>query len=323
MLRVSLMRPGQPLLQGGAELVDQWHGEGGKIWIDLEGAIGAGERQLLESFGASELSIVDAMRKRHPPKLEAFTDYSFVIFRGIRSLGEDLDLEPQQLALFLGDNWLITQHSGPALSVNYLWTHLEASWEQDLGKLTLTLLHTIAGRYLDSVLAFEERLGDLETQILSGDAESAMRELAVVRSRLRVLRRVFSYHERVAGHALSGASPQLGKGGAPEDRFYHERRDLYDRCERLLSLCGMYYEICGDLIESYISISSHQLNNTMKVLTIITAVFVPLSFLAGLYGMNFDHIPELHWRYSYFVLLGVMALLATGMLALFRRIRWL
>ena len=81
--------------------------------------------------------------------------------------------------------------------------------------------------------------------------------------------------------------------------------------------------MCGDLVEGYISLSSHRLNNTMKVLTIITAIFVPLSFLAGLYGMNFDNMPELHFRYGYFVVLGLMALVATAMITLFRRIRWL
>ena len=150
-----------------------------------------------------------------------------------------------------------------------------------------------------------------------------MRELAAVRSRLRVLRRIFSYHERVAGEILAGVSPQLGSGRDPDSPFNHERRDLHDRCERLLSLCAMYYEICGDLVESYISISSHQLNNTMKVLTIITALFVPLSFLAGIYGMNFDHMPDLHTRHGYFWLLAVMAAVASAMLLIFRRIRWL
>ena len=85
----------------------------------------------------------------------------------------------------------------------------------------------------------------------------------------------------------------------------------------------MYYEICGDLVEGYISLSSHNLNNTMKILTIISAIFVPLTFLAGIYGMNFEYIPELGWRYAYFVLLAVMGSIAIALFILFRRIRWL
>ena len=74
----------------------------------------------------------------------------------------------------------------------------------------------------------------------------------------------------------------------------------------------MYYEICGDLINGYLSISSHQLNNTMKVLTVITAIFVPLTFIAGIYGMNFDNMPELHATYGYFYTLGAMLIIAAG-----------
>ena len=322
MLRVTY-KHGDSLRQGGEELLAGWRAEGGAIWIDLEGDIGESERELLTSFGCDELAIVDAARKRHPPKVEHFGDYTFLLFRGISSLTETLELEPQQLAVFLGDNWLITRHAGRAVSVNLFWEQIRERWDDDLGLMTLALLHTIAGRYLAAVLAFEDRLGDLESMLLGGDAEAAMRELALLRSCLRVLRRIFSYHERVASALLQGASPQLGSGESAGSHRYHERRDLFDRCERLLSLCSMYYEICGDLIESYISISSHQLNNTMKVLTIITALFVPLGFLAGIYGMNFDHMPELHTRYGYFVLLGVMVTLVVTMLTIFRRIRWL
>ena len=148
-----------------------------------------------------------------------------------------------------------------------------------------------------------------------------MRELVAYRSRLRILRRVFSYHQRLAEQVMNGIGVHLGQG--EEGQHVHHHRDLFDRCERLYSLCNMYYEICGDLVEGYISLSSHRLNNTMKVLTIITAIFVPLSFLAGLYGMNFENMPELHYRHGYFIVLGTMALVATAMIALFRRIRWL
>jgi magnesium transporter len=84
----------------------------------------------------------------------------------------------------------------------------------------------------------------------------------------------------------------------------------------------MYYEICGDLINGYLSISSHQLNNTMKVLTVITAIFVPLTFIVGVYGMNFDNMPELHWHYGYFYILGAMLVFAAAATA-FAYKKWL
>jgi magnesium transporter len=147
-----------------------------------------------------------------------------------------------------------------------------------------------------------------------------MKELVAYRSRLRRLRRIFSYHTSMAELLLQDGGLFLGDD---KDASIHVRRDVFDRCERLHSLCQMYYELCGDLVEGYISLSSHNLNNTMKVLTIISALFVPLTFLAGIYGMNFEHMPELGWRYAYFTLLGVMAVVTVVMLIVFRKIRWL
>ena len=85
----------------------------------------------------------------------------------------------------------------------------------------------------------------------------------------------------------------------------------------------MYYDICGDLINGYMSVTSHQLNATMRVLTVITAIFVPLTFLAGIYGMNFENIPELKLEYGYYGLLGVMSVISIGLIVLFKRKRWL
>ena len=103
----------------------------------------------------------------------------------------------------------------------------------------------------------------------------------------------------------------------------HELNDVYEQQERAGSLTDLYYELASDLIDNYISIASHHLNQIMKVLTIITAIFVPLGFLAGIYGMNFEYMPELHTPSGYFILLGVMFSIAVTLLLLFRKKRWL
>ncbi|MFT4854519.1 MAG: magnesium transporter [Bacteroidia bacterium] len=103
----------------------------------------------------------------------------------------------------------------------------------------------------------------------------------------------------------------------------HEFNDTYEQLERTSSLTRMYYDLSDDLINSSISMASHRLNGIMKVLTIITAIFVPLSFLAGLYGMNFEVMPELRFEYGYYALLGLMLFVATSLLVIFRIKRWL
>ena len=103
----------------------------------------------------------------------------------------------------------------------------------------------------------------------------------------------------------------------------HELTDLSDQVGRSASLAELYYELAADLADAYLGLSSHRLNQVMRVLTVITVIFVPLSFLAGVYGMNFDNMPELHTRFGYYVLLGTMGLVVAVQIALFRRKRWL
>lgn len=324
MIRARLLSADGQQESGELELVERWrNSEGAFLWLDMEGDISPERRQLLLSMGCSELAINDSNRLRHPPKIESFADNTFVLFRGIARIDDNLNLVPQQVGLWVGDNYLVSVHRGLSVSINHFWAEPpEGVSIAEPAELALRILHFASGRYLDKILQFEDELGELEDALLTGESDSVMRELVGYRSRLRKLRRIFSYHHGMTEQLLHHGTPHLGEGD-PDDATHHLRRDLYDRCERLHSLCNMYYEICGDLVEGYISLTSHQLNNTMKVLTIITAIFVPLSFLAGLYGMNFENMPELHLRYGYFVVLLVMAGVAGTMLWLFRRIRWL
>ncbi|MDX1735885.1 MAG: magnesium transporter CorA family protein [Halioglobus sp.] len=321
MIRAMLLSRDADLLEGGEELLQRWRASpGSRLWLDIEGDPSTATRELLESLHCDELAINDSFRPRHPPKVEHFDTSTFILFRGITSLDDSLELIPQQIGLWVGEDFLVSLHRGSSISLN---THWEGERQNQLlshpGDLALRILHYACGRYLEQLLAFEDRLGDLEDGLLTDHSEQEMKELVAYRSRLRRLRRIFNYHKVLAEHIWREGTPFLGQDGESE----HFRRDLYDRCERLYSLCQMYYEICGDLVEGYISVSSHDLNQTMKVLTIISALFVPLTFIAGIYGMNFANMPELAWRYGYFAVLGVMAVLAVTMLLLFRRIRWL
>lgn len=322
MIRAKLLSSDGTQETGGAQLIEQWRAtDSGFLWLDIEGELTPQISNLLQSLGCNQLAIKDCMRQRHPPKLEVFNENTFILFRGIASIDDNLSLAPQQVGLWVSDRYLISVHSGLAVSVNHFWE--QASDDNSLSSpaaLALQLLHFATGRYLDQILSFEDTLEELEDDLLGDRADEVMIELVTYRSRLQKLLRIFSYHQGMSEQLLHQGTPHLGSG---RDQTYHLRRNLFDRCERLHTLCGMYYDICGDLVEGYISLSSYSLNNTMKVLTIITAIFVPLSFLAGLYGMNFRYMPELEWGWGYFGILAVMATVAVSMLIQFRRIKWL
>jgi magnesium transporter len=307
---------------GAEDLLEQWQPEGaGTLWIDIEGHLSASMRQALIGLGCHELAITDIERDRHPPKVHEFDNNTFVLFRGIIQLDEQLVLTPQQIGFFIGESFLVTIHRGQSLSIDRLWSEVDADASPPApGRLALQVMDYASDRYLAKILDFEGYLGELEENLLSRPSDSVMAELVGYRSELRKLRRIFNYHNRLMEQILREEPKYLGTA---EDENHHLWRALLDRCERLFSLTSMYYEICGDLVEGYISISSHELNTTMKILTIITAIFVPLSFMAGLYGMNFQNMPELNMEYGYFFALGAMACTASLLVYIFKRKRWL
>lgn len=318
MIQAHWVNPTLTHVSGDESLITQWRDGGGWLWLDIQGELNGNAKSLLQTFGCHELALKDVQRDRHPPKVEWFQEHTFIIFRGLTELGDNLHFKPLQLSLFVGEGYLITVHSRPSLSIQQ---HRE---RQDLTSLitnpqrfALSVLHYSAGLFLEALLSFDSDLIRIEDEMLEHGNDQLLKDLIRCRSQLRKMQRNFNYHETLANELIT-----LWDDPKETVELTHRLRDLYDRCERLASLSAQQYEICGDLIDGYFSLSSHELNNTMRILTVVTSIFVPLGFLAGLYGMNFDYIPELHIRNGYFILLGAMATLAAAMIAIFKAKRW-
>ena len=177
MIRAKLLIA-EELSAGGAELIETWREHpGSRLWLDVEGELTPDIDALLRGLGCEELAILDASRVRHPPKVEEFENNTFVLFRGISSLGADLQLTPQQLALFVGNDFLVTLHRGKSVSINHFWKLVDGKSRHlaDTGLLCLQILHFAGGRYLESILDFEDRLWEVEDVLLSGEPEKAMK----------------------------------------------------------------------------------------------------------------------------------------------------
>lgn len=308
---------------GGEEQIALWRDDpASKIWIDIE--YPSDQRKpmdaLLTELNCHPLAIQDLFRKGHPPKLEFFDHNIFILYRDISEVLGDLMFDYQPVGFFISERSLITTHPRPCTGVDQIVANnnVQLLASSPLS-LALKILHASAGAYLEHVLDFEDDISSKEDQIGDGFGEDALTELALYKSRLTKTKRIFNYHLNIS---LQLKDYQNLTTPFPMEDSQHLINDVDDRFERLYSLTQMHYDICSDLIASHISISSHQLNNTMRVLTVITAVFVPLSFLAGVYGMNFEHMPELHFRYAYYVLMGFMVLIAAGLISFFKYKRW-
>lgn len=309
MIKTQLLHTNGDLTFGGAEQINLWRASRDAIiWIDMEGEAPAAESELLLSFDCHPLAIEDVQRFRHPPKVETFDDHTLLLYRGITQFNRDLTIEQQSIAVFVGKRYLISCHPQPTTAIRYWWDEAHKSQLlKSTGILATKIMLFSVNRYQDALLEFEPRLNELEDDMQERPNDDTMRDLIAYKSRLRKLKRIFSYHERLATNLLKAVPSDWTY---EDGDIHHALQDLFERCERLHSLCTMYFEICGDLIQGYVSISSHNLNSIMRVLTVITAVFAPLTLVAGIYGMNFVNMPELHWQYGYFYALGFMTVIA-------------
>ncbi len=322
MLRTWLSINGQAPQLGDQQQITSWTAQvDAKLWIDIDlsNYLQVEAEAILKQFNCHSLSIVDVFRHRHPPKIELFDEQVFLLYRGIQQCLGELKFEHMQLAMFIGPNYLITLHQGHSQGIENL---VEQGFSKYLNaplSLASRIMHTSSNLYLNQLLEFEYRLSELEEQIHEHGNDHILATITRKKTDLLRLNRIFNYHLNLS-QTLIELQHQTEPNSINVDQPVMQ--DLHERFERLQSLSKMYYEICGDLVDGYLSISSHKLNNTMRVLTLITAIFVPLSFLAGIYGMNFEVIPELHHPDGYFILLGVMACIAMGLIGLFKWKRW-
>ena len=323
MLRIALYDPrsGETVF-GGRELLQRYRSDPDlRIWLDSTAEEKDEERRLFkDEFDLNDLAIDDCQRERHPPKLEWFDDYFFLLLKGFTADTRSIDYSIVHISFFVGQRFIVTRHALTSPSIDRIWGMLE-SGKESLQKgpvhVCYRVVRTIIDRYTPIIMNLEERLDDLEEEMYDDPSDRLLAELSNYNSRLKKLRRIFGYQETVMGNLKDSDTEIFMKENM------HEFNDLHEQMERLSSLTGLMQELARDLMDGYITLSSHRLNKIMKVLTITAVIFLPLSLLAGIYGMNFEHMPELRIADAYYVVIGVMIGIAVGLLALFRYLKWL
>lgn len=323
MIRTLLYKPDSGEIRVGAEeLLECWHaGSNQLIWVDFDAEEKDHERELLKQFfDLNDLALDDCQRDRHPPKLEFFDRYYFLLLKGFTAETDSIDFEVVHISQFVGRNFIVTRHGIKSPSINKIWSAVEqGSLDLKRGSVHISykIIRTIIDRYTPIILEMEKRLDQMEEVMLEKPSDELLGELISYNTKLKKLRRIYGYQESVIKELSRSESELL------DERNVHEFNDAHEQMERLASLCSLMQELTSDLIEGYISVSSHRLNRIMKVLTITTVIFLPLTLLAGIYGMNFQYMPELSSQNGYYIVLGIMIGISGSLLLLFRLIKWL
>ncbi|MFK7815163.1 MAG: magnesium/cobalt transporter CorA [Gammaproteobacteria bacterium] len=289
------------------------------IWVDFQSIEKQKEQELLENnFSISSLSVNDAYRLRHPPKYEKYSNYSFILIKAFDSETEGMDFNILHISFFISKKFLITVHACDSPSINTVWKNIsnDASRNEPYS-LAYKIIKTIISRYTKVILNLENRLEEIESEMLDRPNDNLLSELIRYNSKTQYLMRIFTNQHSVM-EEMAKQETLLSKGD-----LRHQYKDLEEHMARLSGLSALLNSVIKNLMDGYISVSSHRLNNIMKILTIVAAIFLPLTFLAGIYGMNFEYMPELSFKYGYFIMLTTMAVLAVGLLALFRKLKWI
>ncbi len=310
-------------LQGPASC-ESLRGDGRTHWIHV---IGLGDVALVEqlgkTFGLHALALEDVLTLGQRPKAEEFDDTLFCILQHLAYRKDGL--EKVQISLFLGSDFVLTLQPRGDDKLAPIRDRLEKGRaklrQKGAGYLAYGILDLIVDAAFPALEALGDHLDAIEAGILEKPDQQDIESLQSVRRELLVLRQVLWPQREVVGR-LAREEHELMPEGL---RIYF--RDCYDHAVQALEVSENFREMASGLLDIYLTSLSHRLNDVMKVLTIISTVFMPLSFLAGVYGMNFDrgqplNMPELGWRYGYLGFWGVVIVSLLAMLWLFRRKGW-
>jgi len=263
----------------------------------------------------------DILNTHQRPKAEAYDDHLYLVVRMLRFDESNREILGEQVSLVVGSDYVISFQESPGDVFDGVRDRLRQGKGRIRQRGADYLAYALLDAVVDSYYVLLEKLGDrielLEEQMVSNPDPDALSLVHQFKREMILLRKSVWPLRELLGNLTRDSVPLL----AEETRVF--LRDVHDHAMQVIDTVETYRDILTGLQDLYLSGVSNRMNEIMKVLTMIATIFIPLSFLAGLYGMNFEVMPELHWRHGYFILLGLMALLAVGMLIFFRRKKWL
>ena len=292
------------------------------IWVDMEAPPLEDDKVLLNVFKFHPLTVEDCRANRHHPKVEEFPDYLYFIVHGVHTDASPERFNTIELDGFLGRNFVLTYHHEQLGAIDTVKQRVRSSpviCQRGAAFVLHQIIDQIVDDYQPVMDDFDERISQLEDDIFKTHRpnDKILEEvLGLKRSVLRLGR--ISAKQLDVLYRMSHGQFQLISGQVLP--FY---RDIYDHILRVTDLAENYRDLISGTLDAYLSVISNRLNEIMKVLTIFSAVMLPLTFIAGVYGMNFDNMPELHSRYGYMGAWLSMIIVAGIMLYFFWRRGWI
>lgn len=311
----------------GVEIVDAFAPKiwapGKNLWIDVRNLTEVNLiQQIGDRFEIHPLALEDVLNTRQRPKSEDYENGLFVVLPNIRFNKRTTELEYEQISLFLGHKFLISFQEDPDDTLLSIVDRIKDGKGRVNKKgsdyLLYALMDTVIDQYFIALEAIEDEMMEAENEIYAQNVDEQCK------SKIFMLKHALSqFRHRV--HPLRDAVARMGRtqNNLQEEGDLIFLRDVSDHIAQVLDQVESFKDHLMNLESLYHAEVSNRMNNVMKLLTIISTIFIPLSFVAGVYGMNFDNMPELHTHDGYFVVLGFMFVIFTGMMIYFKKKNWL
>jgi magnesium transporter len=292
-----------------------------RTWVQVNGQADPETlRHLGELFDLHDLALEDVLNTGQRPKVEVYDDQLFIIAAMPFYDGDNLEII--QISLFVGKNYLIClcpldEDPFEPVRKRMRIPNNRRFATREIDYLLYALLDLITDAGFPVLERFGYQLEEMETELLARPRQQTLAQIHAVKRELLVLRRVL-WPQRELLTSLMRTEDGLINAST---QIYF--RDCHDHSVQIIELLESFREMATSMVDIYLSSITQRTSETMRVLTIIATVFIPLTFIAGIYGTNFDYLPELHYRYSYFIFWGVLVLIAAVMLRFFHKRNWL
>ena len=290
--------------------------DGTLVWVSAVSPDAGTIEVMRREFDLHPLVVEDLEKRRQRPKLDAYEAQHVIVAYEVTEAEQGLS----EIHLFIGPGWLVTVSWDPTPLVDGLRQQFLAGkglGGGGVGELLYAVLDAVVDSYFPEVDRLSERIGDLEDRVLEGDADrGSLREVLAIKRRLLDLRRILGPERDVANQLLRRDLDVIEPATVP---YY---QDLYDHLVRVIDQLDVFRDLLAAVLDTRLTVASNTLNAIMKRLTAFTVILMVPTLIAGIYGMNFDYMPELSWPLGYPLALGLMALAVGVATVFFRRRGW-
>jgi magnesium transporter len=305
-----------------ADLVSSLQNQNGLLWVSLEDLSDDEAHEILAGiFQFHPLAIEDCISVGYQtPKIDDFGSYIFLITHAISSNGLNSLENTQELDIFLGTNFLVTSFRAKHLNATeYLWDRIIRDDRMNRNGsdfLCHAILDHLVDEYFPVIDQMEEEIEEIEDVVLENPDPEILARILELKHNILFFRRLVAPQREVMNRLSRDEFEMIDA----KSRIYY--RDIYDHLVRIQDLSESLRDIIGGVLDIYLNSTSLRLNTIMKALTVVSTIFLPLTFVAGVYGMNFQYMPEIYWRGGYLFVWVIFALIVGGMLYYFKKKKW-